>query len=102
VARKYESRRDVLLDGLARAGWHIPPRRGAMFVWAPVPEPWRNMGSYGFAEWLLDEAEVLVTPGTGFGDAGEGYVRMSLVENTHRIRQAVRQIHRAMRRYTSP
>ena len=102
VAKKYEGRRDVLLDGLARAGWHIPPRRGAMFVWAPVPEPWRPMGSYRFAEWLLDEAEVLVTPGTGFGDAGEGYVRMSLVENTHRIRQAVRQIHRAMRRYASP
>ena len=102
VAKKYEGRRDVLLDGLARAGWHIPPRRGAMFVWAPVPEPWRPMGSYRFAEWLLDEAEVLVTPGTGFGDAGEGYVRMSLVENTHRIRQAVRQIHRAMRRHASP
>jgi alanine-synthesizing transaminase len=61
VARKYESRRDVLLDGLARADWHIPPRRGAMFVWAQVPEPWRHMGSYRFAEWLLDEAEVLVT-----------------------------------------
>ena len=98
VARKYESRRDVLLDGLARAGWHIPRGRGAMFVWAPIPEPWRKMGAYRFAEWLLDEAEVLVTPGTGFGEAGEGYVRMSLVENTHRIRQAVRQIHRAMRR----
>ncbi|TVQ75564.1 MAG: aminotransferase class I/II-fold pyridoxal phosphate-dependent enzyme [Balneolaceae bacterium] len=99
VAEKYESRRDVLLEGLARAGWNIPPMRGAMFVWAPIPEPWRGMGSYRFAEWLLDEAEVLVTPGTGFGEAGEGHVRMSLVENTHRIRQAVRQIHRAMRNF---
>ncbi len=97
LARKYETRRDVLLNGLARAGWHIPSCSGAMFVWAPIPEPWRAMGAYRFAEWLLDEAEVLVTPGTGFGEAGEGYVRMSLVENTHRIRQAIRQIHRAMR-----
>ncbi len=100
LAKKYENRRDVLLEGLARAGWHIPSMRGAMFVWAPIPEPWRGMGSYRFAEWLLDEAEVLVTPGNGFGEAGEGCVRMSLVENTHRIRQAVRQIHRAMRHFT--
>ncbi|MEX2657094.1 MAG: aminotransferase class I/II-fold pyridoxal phosphate-dependent enzyme [Balneolales bacterium] len=98
VAKKYEARRDALTDGLARAGWHVPLERGAMFIWAPIPEPFRKMGSYRFAEWLLDEAEVLVTPGTGFGEAGEGYVRMSLVENTHRIRQATRQIHRAIRR----
>ncbi len=98
VAKKYELRRDTLLEGLSRAGWHVPPGRGAMFIWAPIPEPYRDMGSYRFAEWLLDEAEVLVTPGTGFGQAGEGYVRMSLVENIHRIRQAVRQIHRAMRK----
>ncbi len=97
LAQKYELRRDALLDGLRRAGWEVPAGRGAMFVWAPIPEPFRDMGSYRFAEWLLDEAEVLVTPGTGFGSAGEGFVRMSLVENTHRIRQATRQIHRAMR-----
>ncbi len=97
LAKQYEARRDALLDGLSRSGWNIPPRKGAMFIWAPIPEPWRNMGSYRFAEWLLDEAEVLVTPGMGFGKAGEGYVRMSLVENIHRIRQATRQIHRAMR-----
>lgn len=97
IARKYENRRDVLLDGLARAGWEIPRTRGAMFVWAPIPEPYRAMGSLAFSEWLLDHAEVLVTPGIGFGPAGEGYVRMSLVENTHRIRQAVRQINRVIR-----
>ncbi|MFO8028386.1 MAG: hypothetical protein R6U28_00850 [Cyclonatronaceae bacterium] len=68
-----------------------------MFVWAPIPDPWRTMGAVRFAEWLLDEAGVLVTPGTGFGAAGEGFVRMSLVENTHRIRQAVRQIGRALK-----
>ncbi len=97
LAKKYESRRDALIEGLSRADWHVPVTRGAMFVWAPIPEPFRDMGSYRFAEWLLDNAEVLVTPGTGFGEAGEGYVRMSLVENTHRIRQATRQIHRAIR-----
>ena len=97
LAQKYEARRDTLVDGLSRGEWHIPRKRGAMFVWAPVPEPFREAGSYRFAEWLLDEAEVLVTPGTGFGSAGEGYVRMSLVENTHRIRQATRQICRALK-----
>lgn len=97
LAKKYEARRDTLIEGLQRADWQVPARKGAMFVWARVPEPFRQMGSYRFAEWLLDKAEVLVTPGTGFGPAGEGYVRMSLVENVHRIRQATRQIHRALR-----
>ncbi|MDG5767799.1 aminotransferase class I/II-fold pyridoxal phosphate-dependent enzyme [Balneolales bacterium ANBcel1] len=99
LAHKYELRRDAMIEGLARAGWDVPLQRGAMFVWAQIPEAFRKMGSYRFAEWLLDEAEVLVTPGTGFGEAGEGYVRMSLVENIHRIRQATRQIHRALRDY---
>ena len=97
LAKKYESRRDAMIEGLERAEWHVEPNRGAMFIWAQIPEAYRKMGSYRFAEWLLDEAEVLVTPGTGFGKAGEGYVRMSLVENTHRIRQATRQIHRALK-----
>lgn len=92
LAAKYESRRDVLVDGLARYGWEIPKERGAMFVWAALPEKFKDMGSLEFSEILLDEAEVLVSPGIGFGPQGEGYVRMSLVENTHRIRQAVRQI----------
>lgn len=92
IAAKYESRRDNLVDGLARYGWHIPKERGAMFVWAPLPEKFKEMGSLKFAELLLDKAEVLVSPGVGFGPKGEGYVRMSLVENSHRIRQAVRQI----------
>lgn len=94
IAAKYENRRDVLIEGLSRSGWNIPKNRGAMFVWTPMPEKHRHMGSLKFAEWLLDEAEVLVSPGIGFGPAGEGYVRMSLVENTHRIRQAARQINR--------
>lgn len=97
VAQKYGQRRDVLLQGLERVNWEVPRQRGGMFVWAPIPDPWRTMGAFRFAEWMLDEAGVLVTPGTGFGAAGEGYVRMSLVENTHRIRQAVRQIGRAFK-----
>ncbi|MDI6402229.1 aminotransferase class I/II-fold pyridoxal phosphate-dependent enzyme, partial [Balneolaceae bacterium ANBcel3] len=72
LAKKYELRRDALIEGLSRAGWEVEPERGAMFIWAPIPEPFKKMGSYAFAEWLLDEAEVLVTPGTGFGQAGEG------------------------------
>jgi alanine-synthesizing transaminase len=98
IAAKYESRRDVLIEGLSRSGWQIPKNRGAMFVWTPMPEKYRDMGSLKFAKWLLEEAEVLVSPGIGFGPAGEGYVRMSLVENTHRIRQAVRQINRVLTR----
>ena len=97
IAAKYEVRRDVLIDGLSRSAWHIPKNRGAMFVWTSMPEPYREMGSLKFAEWLLEEADVLVSPGIGFGSAGEGDVRMSLVENTHRIRQAVRQINRVLK-----
>jgi alanine-synthesizing transaminase len=96
IAAKYEKRRDVLAEGLERAGWEIPNTRGAMFVWTPLPAKYREMGSLAFAEWLLQEAEVLVSPGVGFGPAGEGYIRMSLVENTQRIRQAVRQINRIL------
>jgi alanine-synthesizing transaminase len=98
IARKYEKRREVLVEGLARYGWEIPPSRGAMYVWAEIPEAYKSMGSLAFAEWLLDEAEVLVSPGIGFGPAGEGFIRMSLVENTQRIRQAVRQIGRLLSR----
>lgn len=97
VAAKYEDRRDVLIEGLARSGWNIPKNKGAMFVWTPMPEKYLHMGSLKFAEWLLDEAEVLVSPGIGFGPAGEGFIRMSLVENTQRIRQAVRQINRVLK-----
>jgi alanine-synthesizing transaminase len=98
IAKKYESRRKVLVEGLSRYGWDIPYSRGAMYVWAEIPEPFRSMGSLAFAELLLDEAEVLVSPGIGFGPAGEGFIRMSLVENTQRIRQAVRQIGRVLNR----
>ncbi|MEX0685722.1 MAG: aminotransferase class I/II-fold pyridoxal phosphate-dependent enzyme [Balneolales bacterium] len=99
VALKYEARRDTLIEGLGRAGWSIPKPLGAMFVWAPLPEKLKHLGSLKVSEILLEQAEVLVSPGIGFGDAGEGYLRMSLVENTERIRQAVRQVNKVIKEY---
>jgi len=89
----YQSRRDVLIRGLRRLGWTIDPPKAGMFVWAQIPEPWRSsMTTMDFAMKLLEEGNVAVSPGSGFGTAGEGFLRMSLVENEHRLRQAVRQI----------
>jgi alanine-synthesizing transaminase len=97
-AREYQQRRDVLVEGLRRIGWEVPSPRAGMFVWAQYPEEWRQrMGSMDFAMKLLEEAEVAVSPGRGFGEAGEGYLRLALVENEHRLRQAVRQIGRCLR-----
>jgi alanine-synthesizing transaminase len=92
VAEVYRDRRDVLCDGLARVGWEVPRPRATMFVWAPVPERYLELGSFAFAELLARDAHVAVSPGSGFGSGGEGYVRFALVENTHRIRQAIRGI----------
>jgi len=92
VAEVYRGRRDALCEGLARVGWDVPRPRATMFVWAPLPERFRELGSFGFAEHLAREGHVAVSPGSGFGSGGEGYVRFALVENTHRIRQAVRGI----------
>jgi len=96
-AGEYQSRRDVLCQGLERIGWEAPPPRAGMFVWAKVPEPWASrMNTMDFAMKLLEEGDVAASPGSGFGPAGEGYLRMSLVENEHRLRQAVRQIGRCL------
>jgi alanine-synthesizing transaminase len=92
----YRRRRDVLVDGLARAGWKIDKPRATMFVWAPIPDSFRSLGSLEFAKLLLTEAKVAVSPGIGFGEYGDGYVRFALVENEHRIRQAVRGIKKAL------
>ncbi len=86
----YKKRRDVMVESFGRAGWDIPPPEASMFAWAPVPEQFRELGSMEFAKRLLAEAGVAVAPGTGFGDEGEGYVRLALVENEQRIRQAAR------------
>ena len=90
----YRRRRDVLVESFGRAGWEIPPPRASMFAWAPVPEPFASLGSVEFSTLLVEKAEVAVSPGTGFGERGEGYVRIALVENEQRIRQAARNIRR--------
>ena len=90
----YTRRRDVLIDSFSRAGWEVPPPRASMFAWSPIPEPFREMGSVEFSKLLVEKAEVAVSPGTGFGERGEGYVRIALVENEQRIRQAARNIRR--------
>ncbi len=95
-AKEYQRRRDVLCDGLRRIGWNVTPPRASMFVWAKIPEPWAKMGSLDFAMKLLEEGDVVVSPGAGFGPSGEGYVRIALVENENRIRQAVRNIARCL------
>src|SRR5262249_41733901 len=88
-----QSRRDILVDGLNRLGWNVSKPKASMFVWAPIPEPWcSKLGSIGFAMKLLEEAEVAVSPGRGFGETGEGFLRMAVVENEQRLRQALRQI----------
>ena len=88
----YKSRRDVLVKSMAQAGWEIPAPEASMFAWAPVPEKFREAGSMEFAKQMLLHAKVAVSPGIGFGEYGEGYVRVALVENEHRIRQAARNV----------
>ena len=95
-AAVYQKRRDVLVDGLNRIGWKVPKPQASMFVWAPIPDAWKHLSSMEFAMKLLSEAEVCVSPGAGFGHNGEGYIRIALVENEDRIRQAVRQIRRSL------
>jgi alanine-synthesizing transaminase len=90
----YKRRRDTLVESFDRAGWHVPPPAASMFAWAPIPEPFRSLGSLEFSKLLVEKAEVAVSPGMGFGEHGEGYVRIALVENEQRIRQAARNIRR--------
>ena len=90
----YKRRRDVLIDSFGRAGWDIPVPRASMFAWTPIPPALRHLGSVEFAKQLIANAQVAVAPGTGFGEEGEGFVRIALVENEHRIRQAARGVKR--------
>jgi alanine-synthesizing transaminase len=96
IAKIYQKRRDTLIKGLARAGWNIEKPRGTMYVWGHIPEAYRQMGSLEFAKLLLEEAKVALSPGIGFGDYGDEYVRFALVENQHRINQAVRGIRKVL------
>ena len=88
----YRRRRDVLVECFGQAGWEVPPPPATMFAWAPVPKPFANLGSLEFSKLLLAEAQVAVSPGLGFGEFGEGFVRIALVENSQRIRQAARNV----------
>lgn len=90
IVEVYRSRRDVLINGLERIGWHVPSPKGTMFVWAKIPEPYRAAGSVEFCKKLVEEAKVAVSPGIGFGEYGDEYVRFALVENEQRINQAIR------------
>ena len=90
----YQRRRDVLVESFAQAGWDIPPPPATMFAWAPIPEPFAHLGSLEFSKLLLAEAQVAVSPGLGFGEYGDGFVRIGLVENRHRTRQAARNVKR--------
>jgi alanine-synthesizing transaminase len=94
VREVYHRRRDVMVDSFARAGWEIPAPAATMFAWAPIPEAFRHLGSLEFSKLLVEKADVAVAPGIGFGEHGDDYVRLALVENEHRIRQAARNIKR--------
>jgi alanine-synthesizing transaminase len=96
VQAVYQGRRDVLIDGLHRIGWEVPRPRGTMFAWAPIPEPYREMGSVEFASMLVRDAQVALSPGVGFGPGGEGYVRFALIENEQRTQQAIRNLKRSL------
>ncbi|MEQ9557742.1 MAG: LL-diaminopimelate aminotransferase [Rhodospirillales bacterium] len=95
----YKERRDVLISGLASAGWDVPAPPATMFAWAPIPEDMAHLGSLEFSKLLLSEAQVAVAPGVGFGEHGDGFVRIAVVENVHRTRQALRAIKSFMQRY---
>jgi len=102
VQEIYQARRDTLLGGLNRIGWNIEPPKGTMFVWAPIPEPYVELGSVEFAKMLVTEAQVAVSPGVGFGPGGEGHVRFALIENEQRALQAVRNLKRALVKLDAP
>jgi alanine-synthesizing transaminase len=90
----YKRRRDVLVESFGRAGWQVPSPRASMFAWSPIPEPFASLGSIEFSKLLVEKADVAVSPGIGFGEHGEGYVRIAMVENEQRIRQAARSVRR--------
>jgi len=92
----YRKRRDVFVDGLAKIGWNVPKPKATMYLWCPIPDKYKSMGSMDFSEKLLREAEIVVSPGIAFGEFGEGYIRISLIENEQRINQAVRNIKKCL------
>jgi alanine-synthesizing transaminase len=101
IRQRYKDRREVLIEGLGRAGWRVPAPNASMFVWAPLPADFASLGSLEFCKHLLTEAQVAAAPGIGFGPGGEGYVRFALIENRQRLRQAARNIASVLRRSNS-
>ncbi len=99
IRERYSSRRDRLVEGLGRAGWEIPKPKGTMFVWAEIPDRFKHIGSLEFSKLIIEKAKVAVSPGIGFGNYGEGFVRFALVENEQRIMQAVRGIRKVLNSY---
>jgi alanine-synthesizing transaminase len=102
MRQTYKSRRDVLVDAFAKAGWPIPSPQASMFAWAPLPEKFRHLGSVEFSKRLMEQAEIAVAPGAGFGEYGDGYIRIGLVENEQRIRQAARNLRRFLNSNAEP
>ncbi|HXY61845.1 MAG TPA: alanine transaminase [Nitrospirota bacterium] len=98
ICDMYRSRRDVLIDGLSKAGWHVEKPKATMFVWAEIPELFKKMGSIEFSKYLIKEAGVAVSPGIGFGEYGDSHVRFALIENEHRLRQAAKGIKQAIQK----
>ena len=98
VQEIYQLRRDALVSGLHRIGWEVEPPKGTMFLWAPIPEPYRDMRSIEFASYLVKEANVAVSPGVGFGPGGDGHVRFAMIENEQRTQQAMRNLRKALTR----
>jgi alanine-synthesizing transaminase len=98
TVEEYRERRDALVHGLKRVGWEIEKPKGTMFVWGEIPRPFKKMGSIDFSKLLLREGKVAVSPGIGFGEYGEGFVRFALVENEARIKQAVKGIQKVLRK----
>jgi alanine-synthesizing transaminase len=96
IVETYRSRRDCLVDGLAKVGWEMPKPKATMFVWAPIPAKFKHMGSLEFSKMLIEKAKVAVSPGIGFGDYGDSYVRFALIENEHRTLQAIKGIKKAL------
>jgi alanine-synthesizing transaminase len=96
VRQVYKRRRDVMAESFGRAGWDIPAPKASMFAWVPVPEKFRHLGSLEFSKLLIEKADVAVAPGIGFGEHGDAHVRIAMVENRHRIRQAIRNIRQVM------
>jgi len=99
IRERYRRRRDTLVNGLDRIGWKIKRPKATMFVWAEIPEACKKMGSLDFSKFLLNKAKVAVSPGIGFGEYGDSFVRFALIENEHRTRQAVRTIRKALGKY---